>query len=110
METKTVEGGTVFRMHATSRRAREVLELLAGVGVGIHFGSVEIQEVKSTVPKLSNHPRLITGVAKARGMDYKVSGHVSQVHCRLIYLAVPVAWLYLSYLLCGVGPSFTVSS
>jgi hypothetical protein len=46
----------VIRFQCTNRRARECVEALQELGVGYHFGTIDILELKSVLPRLSNHP------------------------------------------------------
>ena len=51
----------VIRFQCTNRRARECVEALQDLGVGYHFGTIDILELKSVLPRLSNHPSAKNG-------------------------------------------------
>ncbi|EGD73468.1 hypothetical protein PTSG_05173 [Salpingoeca rosetta] len=57
---------SLFRFQATNRRARECIEALQRLGVGHAFGSMEIMDVKSVIPRISNHPTMVRGQKKQR--------------------------------------------
>eukprot|EP00050_Salpingoeca_kvevrii_P019865 m.91533 g.91533 ORF g.91533 m.91533 type:complete len:145 (+) comp8604_c0_seq3:3-437(+) len=71
------DGQTVLRFQCTTRRAREILEVLHHERIGLDVGVIDIQEVKSTVPRLTNHPALIRGGVSSRDLSYKISNSLT---------------------------------
>eukprot|EP00049_Salpingoeca_infusionum_P022900 m.9430 g.9430 ORF g.9430 m.9430 type:complete len:358 (-) comp5453_c0_seq1:198-1271(-) len=98
---------TIFKFNATNRRARECVEALQGIGVGHRFGSMEIMEVKSVIPRMSNHPTLLSPDEKQR--EYSSSNSLTleeifetverQYHLTFEYLANCAC----ASLVCSVG-------
>eukprot|EP00055_Hartaetosiga_balthica_P006292 m.19520 g.19520 ORF g.19520 m.19520 type:complete len:381 (+) comp5129_c0_seq2:137-1279(+) len=90
----------LLQFQTTNRRARECIESLQLLGVGSAFGSIEIFELKSVIPRLSNHPTLNRGSPKGKEYNTSISLTLEEIY-ETVEKGYHLTFEYLGLCACG---------